>query len=73
MKKEVYRRYNSSAKGQARRRHYEESHPHRKTAKYFRDSYHELQELIGTHHDPGVILPAHRLLKALETAEVVEI
>ena len=72
-----FARYNASARGQARRRRYEDKHPNRGReridAGYFRDYYHRKKEETGYHGDARDMLPGFRVKEALLGAEVVEI
>ena len=68
-----YRRYNNSQKGQARSARYEAAHLDRQPNSYFTERYHRLQEEMGSHSNPAVILAGLRIIKALETAEVVDL
>ena len=68
-------RYNYSAKGQARRKRYEEEHPDRysRSPEYQRERYHRTQDEAGCHSHTAIFYPAIRLIRSLEGAEVVEI
>lgn len=72
-------RYSHSDKGQATIRAWNKAHPN-----YWRDwniahpnyhveRYQRLQGEMGYHGDPNLSYPGYRFIKALETAEVVEI
>ena len=74
--KEVYRkakaRYRRTNKGQLKHqagvRKWQNRYPHYKT-----ERYHRLQDEYGCHRGIEDWYPAARLLKALETAEIVEV
>jgi len=82
-----YYRYNHSEKGRARRLRFYNTpwgyaHDREKaerailsgeSAKWHRERYHEIQEEAGCYHCPDTFYPAYRFIKALETAEIVEI
>lgn len=42
-------------------------------AAYDRECYHRIQDEAGCHYDPQTFYPGYRFIKALETAEIVEI
>lgn len=67
-----YQRYNQSCKGRQRRKNFFARYDGGKAA-YERRDYHRMQEEAGCHMAPRLFYPGYRLLKALETAEVVEI
>lgn len=70
-----YRKYNYSAKGQARRKLYETGHPDRfaRTLEYERERRHGIQERAGCHLETSTFYPGYRLLQSLGEAEVIEI
>lgn len=64
-------RYNHSQKGLERWRRYDRKRGSR--ADYYRGWYHRIQDEAGCYMTVRDFFPAYRLLRALETAPVVEI
>lgn len=71
MRVSKYVKYNHTEKGRARHRRGEQGRGCRPD--YKRELYHRHQEEAGCHMDVRNFLPGYRLIKALQTAEIIEI